>query len=130
MNRENLADFTKQLFLHLRRGHWHALDDASDFSPTLSESLQLQPYQLETIFLATGIAYLRSDKLCFSLRNLEQLQATYADLELHYNRYLLQKGGRHTVFICIGKPQHQSPQIQAVNCHIRPRRNNELDRSM
>ena len=128
----NLVDLVQRLLEHLPRGIGHALDDAGDFSPTMSESLQLQPYQLETVLLAANVIYIRSNNKCFSSDTLGQLKTTYQNtFTLHYTRCRLDRGSKNMTFICIDDPQNQNnPKTQRANCRIRPRRNNELDRSI
>ena len=128
----NLVDLVQWLLEHLPRGIWHALDDAGDFSPTMSESLQLQPYQLETVLLAAKIMFIRSNNKCFSSDTLGQLKTNYQNtFTLHATRCRLDRGSKNMTFICIDDPIDQhNPKTQRANCRIRPRRNNELDRSI
>jgi hypothetical protein len=131
MNQEELRQLLLNLLQRLPIGIWHALDDTDEFEPTLKNASNLTSFQLETILLATSIRYYQSGQLRFNLRQLDVTKTVLTpDIDLQITRATI--GTKRFTFICNGKPKNQNPSKQLVDadCRLRPRRNNELDRSI
>ena len=111
---QELLEIWKQLLGGLQQEFWHSVISNDDFACNLQAATNLTEEEYNTLLLSSGILFKRGGVTMFNKSQLDYLQAALKEnIILSITRSQLQKKGKHTFFIAVGRPRYTSPSAQA-----------------